>query len=114
MADSMTELNNNRLAQLSKFAELLPGVFGQVRAMTGDIYQDGELSTKVKRLIGLSAAMSAGCQNCTLAQTMYALDCGATKEEILETISVVISLRGTTGMAESLKVIQFLDEQGKL
>jgi alkylhydroperoxidase/carboxymuconolactone decarboxylase family protein YurZ len=45
---------------------------------------------------------------------MYALETGATKEEILEAISVVVSMRGTTGVAESLRVIQLLDELGKL
>jgi len=38
----------------------------------------------------------------------------ATKEEILETLGVVISMRGTTGVGESLRVIQLLDELGKL
>jgi hypothetical protein len=36
------------------------------------------------------------------------------KEEILEVISVVVSMRGTTGVAESLRVIQLLDELGNL
>jgi hypothetical protein len=45
---------------------------------------------------------------------MYALENGATKDEILETISVVVSMRGTTGVAEPLRVIQVLDELGKL
>jgi alkylhydroperoxidase/carboxymuconolactone decarboxylase family protein YurZ len=45
---------------------------------------------------------------------MYALESGATKEEILETVSVVVSMRGTTGLGESLRVVQLLDELGKL
>jgi len=45
---------------------------------------------------------------------MYALENGATRDEVLETISVVVSMRGTTGVAESLRVIQLLDELGKL
>jgi len=43
-----------------------------------------------------------------------ALDAGATREEILETLSVVVSMRGTTGIAESLRVVKLLDEMGKL
>jgi alkylhydroperoxidase/carboxymuconolactone decarboxylase family protein YurZ len=45
---------------------------------------------------------------------MYALENGATRDEFLETISVVASIRGTTGVAESLRVVQLLDELGKL
>ena len=114
MVESQTELNNNRMNQLGKFAELLPEVLGQVRDMTNEVYKDAELSGKVKRLMALAVALGAGCRNCVLGQTMYALESGATKEEILETISVVVSMRGTTGMAESLRVVQLLDELGKL
>jgi len=45
---------------------------------------------------------------------MSALDAGATKEEILETLAVEIAMTGTTGIAWSLRVIQLLDELGKL
>ena len=62
----------------------------------------------------LALALGAGCRNCVLAQTMYALENGATKDEILETISVVISMKGTTGVAESLSVVQLLDELGNI
>jgi alkylhydroperoxidase/carboxymuconolactone decarboxylase family protein YurZ len=45
---------------------------------------------------------------------MRALEAGASKEEILETISVNMAMSGTTGTAESLRVIKLLDELGKL
>jgi AhpD family alkylhydroperoxidase len=114
MVESQKELNNNRMNQLGKFAELLPDVLGQVRNLMNEVYKDAELSGKVKRLMALAVALGAGCRNCVLGQAMYALESGATKEEILETISVVVSIRGTTGIAESLRVVQLLDELGKL
>jgi AhpD family alkylhydroperoxidase len=114
MAESQLELNKNRMKQLGKFAQVLPDVLGQVRDMTNEVYKDGELSCKVKRLMAMAIALGAGCRNCVLGQAMYALENGATKEEILETISVVVSMRGTTGVAESLRIVQLLDELGKL
>ena len=45
---------------------------------------------------------------------MNALDAGASRDELLEVIGVVISMRGTTGLAESFRVIQILEELGKL
>jgi AhpD family alkylhydroperoxidase len=65
-------------------------------------------------VMSMTIALGAGCTNCILAQTDLALKVGATKEESLETIQVVISMRGTTGIAESLRVIKFLDELGRL
>jgi len=114
MIESQVELNEHRKKNLVKFVEQLPDVFKQVRAQTTETYKDGALSAKVKRLMAMAIALGAGCRNCVLAQTMYALENGATKEEVLEALSVVVSIRGTTGVAESLRVIQLLDELGKL
>ena len=80
----------------------------------GSAYKDGAIDSKTKRLMAMAIALGAGCRNCVLGQAMGALDLGATREEFLETISVVVSMRGTTGVAESLRVIQLLDELGKL
>jgi AhpD family alkylhydroperoxidase len=114
MIESQLELNENRKKYLGKFAEQLPDVFKQVREQTTEVYKDGALSAKVKRLMAMAIALGAGCRNCILGQSMYALQNGATKEEFLEALSVVVSMRGTTGLAESLRVIQLLEEQGKL
>ena len=114
MIESQLELNNNRMKQLGKFSELLPNVLGQIRDQMSEVYKDGALNCKVKRLMALAIALGAGCRNCVLAQTMNALENGATRDEVLETISVVVSMRGTTGVAESLRVVQLLDELGKL
>jgi AhpD family alkylhydroperoxidase len=112
--ESQLDLEKNRVKQRDKFAELLPDVTGAVRELSAEAYKDGALSCKVKRLMALALALGAECRNCILAQTMRALENGATKEEILETLSVVVSMRGTTGIAESLRVVQLLDELGRL
>jgi AhpD family alkylhydroperoxidase len=112
--ESQLELEKNRVKQRDNFAQLLPGVWGPVRGLSAEVYKDGALTCKVKRLMALAIALGAGCRNCVLSQTMFALENGATKDEILETISVVVSMRGTTGVGESLRVIQLLEELGKL
>jgi AhpD family alkylhydroperoxidase len=113
MAESQKELNENRMKNLGRFAELLPDVLRDVRDQGAKAYKDGALNAKTKRLMALAIALGAGCRNCVLGQATYALECGATREEILETISVVVSMRGTTGVGESLRIIQLLDELGK-
>jgi AhpD family alkylhydroperoxidase len=113
MAESQRELNKNRIHHLDKFAQLLPDLTETVNDLRA-VYTDGALSGKIKRLMALTLALGVGCRNCILSQTMNALEQGASKEEILETISVAVSMRGTTGVGESLRVIQLLDELGKL
>ena len=114
MAESQTELEQNRRKQLDRLVQELPKIARVIGAVGEAAYAKGALSTKTKRLMAMAIALGAGCRNCVLAQTRLALELGASKEEILEALGVVISMRGTTGVAESLRVIQLLDEMGRL
>ena len=114
MSENQVELNNNRKKQLGKCLEAIPALGKSLGPQIREAYQDGAMDSKTKRLMALAIALGAGCRNCVLGQAEAALDLGATTEEFLETIAVVVSMRGTTGVAESLRVIQLLDELGKL
>lgn len=112
--ESQIELNNERKELADKLRQALPAVMTAESAVGDVVYRDGALSTKVKRLIALGVAVRAGITNCILAQTEHALKAGATRDEILETLSVAVAISGTTGIAESLRVLKLLDELGKL
>lgn len=77
------------------------------------VYQDGALSQKVKRLIALAAGLQAGCTRCIQGQTRDAIAAGATKDEVLETVSVAIVMGGTAVSAETWRVVKVLEELGK-
>ncbi|HDR17060.1 MAG TPA: carboxymuconolactone decarboxylase family protein [Desulfobacteraceae bacterium] len=113
MSEQM-ELNRKRVDLVAKFKEACPDFTAAEYGLIEVTYREGAISTKMKRLMSLAVALRAGCRNCILAQTQYALDCGATREEILETIQVVVAMSGTTGIGEGLRVIEFLDELGKV
>ena len=112
--ESQLEVNEERLKYLENLNQELPNLMVHEFAKWDAVYKDGVLSTKIKRLMALGIALRARCVNCIVAQTMRALEAGASKEEILETISVNIAMSGTTGIAESLRVVKLLDELGKL
>ena len=112
--ESQLELNEERTKLHDRFEKELPDLIAAESAVLDVVYKDGALSSKVKRLMALAIALRAGCTNCILAQTKRALDAGATKDEFLETLSVEVALSGTTGVAESLRVIKLLDELGQL
>ena len=114
MLQSQVQLNDERVALLSKFQKAVPEFMAAEAAVLDEAYKEGALSTKTKRLIALAIALRPGCTNCILAQTQKALDAGATRDEILETLKVEVAMSGTTGIAESLRVIKFLDELGIL
>ena len=112
--ESQLELDKERLKYLEKIHQELPDLMVHESAKWDEVYKDGALSAKFKRLMALGIALRARCVNCIISQTMRALEAGATKEEILETISVNMAMSGTTGIAESLRVLKLLDELGKL
>jgi len=112
--ESQIEFNEERLRLVEKFNQELPDLMVPESAKWEVVYKDGALSCKVKRLMALGIALRARCANCIVAQVMRALEAGATKDEILETISVNVAMSGTTGIAESLRVLKLLDELGKL
>ena len=112
--ESQVELDEERVRLRDKFIKTLPDLMAPEQGVFDVVYKDGALSTKVKRLMSLAMALGVGCTNCILGQTKRALEAGATKDEILETLAIAVSMRGTTGMAESLRVIKLLEELGKL
>ena len=114
MSESQKELNENRRKHLGKCLASIPGLGKHLGPHVQEAYRDGVIDSKTKRLMAMAIALGAGCRNCVLGQAEAAMELGATKEEFLETIEVVVSLRGTSGVGESLRVIQFLDELGKL
>jgi len=113
--EKQLEMNEKRKQTLEKFKQLLPDVYSAVHdGGNAPLRVDGALSSKVKRLMCLAIALGIGCTNCVLAQFDAARRAGATKEEFLETIMVVTAMRGNTGVAESLRVIDLMEELGML
>jgi AhpD family alkylhydroperoxidase len=77
------------------------------------VYQDGALSLKNKRLIALACGLQSGCTRCVQGQTKDAIDAVATKDEVLEAVSVAVVMGGTTVSAETWRVGNVLQELGK-
>jgi AhpD family alkylhydroperoxidase len=112
--ENQVKLNEERIELLGKFKEAVPQFMAAESEVIEIAYKEGALSSKIKRLIALAVTLKVGCTNCIIAQTEKALDEGATKDEIFETLQVIVAMGGTTGIAESLGVIKFLDELGHL
>jgi AhpD family alkylhydroperoxidase len=110
--ESQSEILNDLMKVREKYEKEMPGVASAIEQVRLEAYKDGALSPKVKRLIALGIALRAGCIGCILAQTKLSVDAGASKGEVLEATSVAVALSGTTGFAESFRVIKLLDELG--
>jgi AhpD family alkylhydroperoxidase len=96
------------------YRKCLPEVGKAYDALPMEVYKDGALPGKIKRLMALTGALVHGCRACVLFQTDHALEAGATVEEILEACAVAVSLGGTMGAGETTRVVEFLNEKGLL
>jgi AhpD family alkylhydroperoxidase len=110
--ENQTELLETINQNFDIYQNLIPDVGQAYDALPSEVYKDGELKGKIKRLMGLAAALTHGCRACILFQTDEALKLGASVDEILETCAVAISIGGTMAAGESTRVVQFLGEKG--
>ncbi len=114
MIESQKDLNVARNDLFARLCDTAPVLGERVTGVVSQTYLDGALPKKIKYLLALAIALGTGCRICILAQLTRALEEGATRDEILDLLSVVFAMKGTTGIAESLRVIQYLDEIGVL
>lgn len=95
MKESQIDIKEDISRLFIKYKQLNPDIALAYDALPMEIFKDGLLSGKTKRLMALTASVVAGCRACILYQTSQALELGATAEEIMETLGVAISLGGT-------------------
>jgi AhpD family alkylhydroperoxidase len=81
-------------------------------AFRKQVYADGALSLKTKRLIALACGLMAGCTRCVQGQTRDAIAVGATRQEVLEAVAVAVVMGGTAVSAETWRVMKVLEELG--
>ncbi|BCS87709.1 carboxymuconolactone decarboxylase family protein [Pseudodesulfovibrio sediminis] len=112
MIESQSELKESIIRNWVTFKRVMPEVTALQDAYSMEVYKDGVISGKHKRLMALVGALVSGCRGCILYQIEMALELGATVEEILEACTVAVSLGGTMASAQSGRVVEFLTEKG--
>jgi AhpD family alkylhydroperoxidase len=110
--ENQTHLCDEIGALFQTYKQAMPGLAEAYEALPAEAYADGALPARYKRIMAMAAAVVAGCRGCVLHQARYALDQGATAEELLEACGVAISLGGTMAAAETTRVVAYLQEQG--
>ncbi|HJH30152.1 MAG TPA: carboxymuconolactone decarboxylase family protein [Methanosarcinaceae archaeon] len=94
---------------LDTLGELDPEFLLKYRRCDHKMLSDGALSGKVKRLMALAVVASRQCNECTVSQMKSALNAGATKEEIMETMDVIFLTSGAPSVAvcrDALKMLK--------
>lgn len=74
----------------------------------------GVLDAKTKELIALAIAVNVRCDGCIAFHVNDALDAGATREEILEALSVAILMGGGPAMMYAVEAVEALEQFAEL
>jgi len=93
-----------------RLQEAMPAVMDKFNDFHDAVFQDGVLSSKEKRLIGLGMALALKCDFCIAVHVKALKTLGASLEEVLEVCSVGMLMHGGPGMAYSTLVVKMWNE----
>ena len=110
MAQSYYELNNEVHGHMQKYAQESPDVMQSFMQLHQSNAKDGALSVKVKELMALSIGICVRCDGCIAFHVHDAIEAGATREEIVETIGVAILMGGGPSVVYGTKALQALED----
>ncbi len=94
---------------LNMMGEMNPELFEHYKKCDEGIQEDGALSSKVKVLMSLAVMASQRCDACCESQMRSAMNHGATKEEIMETMNVIFITSGAPGVASCRRALKLLE-----
>ena len=72
--------------------------------------EGGALDVKHKELLGLVASLVLRCDDCVSYHIGQSLEAGATRDEIVETMSIGLVVGGTIVIPHLRRATEFLDE----
>ena len=119
ITDEFKNMVRSKLGMVPEHVEFLCDNATEVTAnfvrMYGAAMAKGALDTKIKELMGLALAVALGCTHCMTWHTICAIEAGATKEEIAETLGVVAVMTGGPGIVTWPEpVIKVLKQKGMI
>lgn len=117
MEKNYHEYNDFVRSLMQELGQDLPGPMGGFSQLHREASKDGALSTKFKELIALAIGITVRCDGCIAYHIADAIEAGASREEILETIGVAILMGGGPSVvygSEAYRALQQFEEAGAL
>ena len=96
-----------RLAALGREIPLPYGGFARLHRKA---LADGALSGKVKELMALAVSIAVGCDGCIAYHVHDAVVAGASREELLETVSVSLFMGGGPGSIYAAHALDAIEQ----
>jgi AhpD family alkylhydroperoxidase len=87
-----------------------PGPVSGFARLHGSAVTGGALDRHVKELMALAVAICSHCHGCIGYHVHDALDAGATREQIIETIGVAVMMGGGPALVYGAEALDALDQ----
>ena len=104
------ELHKYLDERLSKLGSQIPMQMGGLARLHKKAVADGALSRKVEELMSLAFSISIGCEGCIAYHTHDAVQAGATRDELLETIGVEVMMAGGPGSIYGVHALDAIEQ----
>ena len=72
--------------------------------------EGGALDVKTKELLGLVSSLVLRCDDCVSYHIAQCVETGASKEEIMETLSIGLVVGGSIVIPHMRRAVEFMDE----
>ncbi|MCB5162727.1 carboxymuconolactone decarboxylase family protein [Marinomonas algarum] len=104
------DINNHQNVLAREYHQSAPDMLNSFMAMHKVAMAEGALSVKNKELIALGIGIAARCDGCIGAHVQAALQAGATREELVETVNVAVVMGGGPSITYGTQALGAVDE----
>ena len=110
MSQSFPDLIDDLNAAIGKFREGAPEPMRGFSMLAREALKPGALDVKTKELIAMGIAVAVRCDGCIGFHAKAALGAGASRQEILETLSMAIYMGAGPSMIYAAEALRAYDE----
>ncbi len=97
-------------AHISEIRREHPAIMSGFQELSKNALAPGALDLKTKELIALGIAIAIRCDGCIAFHIHNALEAGASRPEILDTVAVAVLMGGGPSLMYSAHVMEALDQ----
>jgi len=110
MTTNFVELHQHLLERLGQLGSELPGSMSGFSRLHKKSVEAGAVDAKTKELMALAIGIAVHCEGCIAYHTHDAVQAGATRAELLETIGVAIMMGGGPASVYAAHAMDAIDQ----
>jgi len=110
MPNKVQEFNTYRVKMNEKLLTENNKVIKRIFNLDTNAFSPGALDIKTKELLGLVASAVMRCDDCVKYHLESSMDSGASKEEVMETLSIATLIGGTIVIPHLRKAYEYWED----